>query len=287
MKLSALPIILIGLAVGVVVASWAFFHKYRLNSEQAKFNNDQAQLLEDEAAKMPTARKRVQDAENLVREKEAAWNEVVATRTLPGRSPVGIDLNQNDWQLAIEVRRFRNSAQRALNAQLKRGGVTVVNGPSIPMPEPNSTAVLSNYFNYPAVSFPVLIWDLGAVTIRGTYKQISDHVRAWSRMPNYLAVTDGLQITGTSPMLTATYNLSLVGYIEVDALYPALPEGGAPAGGGGAPGPGGPGGSPFGSGAGGPPGGPPGGFPGGRGGPGGGPPVGPQGGPPGAPIPSR
>lgn len=267
MKLSALPIILIGLAVGVVVASWAFFHKYSLNMEQAKFNNDQAQLLEDEAAKMPQARKRVEDATAMVREKEEAWAQVVSTRTLPGRGPIGIDLNQNDWQLAIETRKFRNSAQRALNSQLKRGGVTVVQGPAIPFSDLNAPAILSNYYNYPAISFPVLIWNLGTVTVRGTYGQISSHIRAWSRMPNYLAVTDGLQINGTSPALTATYNLTIVGYIEVEGLYPSVPEGG---GGGGAP-------------SGGPPigGGPPGGFPGPPGGPGGrgGPPPGVPGGP--------
>lgn len=284
MKLSALPIILIGLAVGVVVASWAYFHKYALNMEQAKFNNDQADLLEAEAAKMPTAQRRVADAEAMVREREEAWGQIVASRTLPSQAPVGIDLNQNDWQLAIETRKFRNNAQRALNAQLKRGGVTVIAGPAIPSPDLNAPAILSSYFNYPAVSFPVLIWDLGTVTIRGTYKQISDHIRAWSRMPNYLAVTDGLQINGTSPALTATYNLTVVGYIEVESLYPSVPEGGAPAAGGGGPVGGGP---PVGAGI-------PGGFPGAPGGRGGGPPPGVPTGPPagaggprGAPIPTR
>lgn len=281
MKLSALPIILIGLAVGVVVASWAFFHKYNYNMAQAKINNEHGDALKAEGDLMPRARKRVEDAENMVREKEEAWGQIVATRTLPGSPPVGINLNQNDWHLAIAVRNFRNNAQRALNAQLKRGGVTVVNGPLIPLPPEEATAVLSTYFNYPAVSFPVLVWDLGQVTVRGTYKQISDHVRAWSRMPNYLAVADGLTISGTAPALTGTYNLTVVGYIEVDSLYPAVPQGGAQAAGG-APA----GGPPLGGmGA---PGGPGGIRPGvpGPGGPG---PAGPPGpgGPRGAPIPIR
>ena len=244
MKISALPIILIGLAVGVVVLSYAFFWEYKPNMDQAAFNTEQARALETEANKMPQAKKRVAMAEQMVREREAAWNAIVATRTLPATlSSGGINLNQNAWQLVIDARKYRNNAQRAVNAQLKRGGVTVVNGPAVPFPDETAPTILANYFNYPAVPFPVVIFDLGSVTVRGNYSQIANHVRSWSTMPRYLAVTDGLQITGTSPQLTATYNLSVVGYIEVAGLYPPVPEGGAasnsPSGPGG-PGPGAP-----------------------------------------------
>jgi hypothetical protein len=191
---------------------------------------------------MPQAKKRVALAEQMVREREAAWSAIVATRTLPATlGEGGINLNQNSWQLVIDARKYRNNAQRAVNAQLKKGGVTVVNGPAVPFPDETAPTILANYFNYPAVPFPVVIFDLGTVTVRGNYSQISSHIRSWSTIPNYLAVTDGLQIVGTSPQLTATYNLSVVGYIEVDALYPAVPEGGGAAqgpggGGGGRPG---------------------------------------------------
>ena len=247
MKLSALPIILIGLAVGVVVLSYAFFWEYKPNMDQATFNTEQARALETEANKMPLAKKRVELAEQMVREREAAWGAIVATRTLPATlSGGGLNLNQNAWQLVIDARKYRNNAQKAVNTQLKKGGVVVVNGPAVPFPDETAPTILANYFNYPAVPFPVVIFDLGTVTIRGNYSQIANHIRAWSTMPRYLAVTDGLQITGTSPQLTATYNLSVVGYIEVDGIYPPVPEGGGTASGagGGAPGPGAGGGAP-------------------------------------------
>jgi hypothetical protein len=233
MKLSALPIILIGLAVGVVVLSYAYFHEFAPNMTQAQYNNEHADLLQQEANKMPQAKKRVETAEKLVREREDAWAQIVARRTLPSSLAAGgINLNQDDWHLANDTRKFRNIAQRDLNRQLKRGGVTVVNGPAVPFPDFEAPAVLANYFNYPAFPFPVVLYDLGQVTVRGTYQQISDHIRAWSTMPNYLAVTDGLQITGTAPQLTATYNLSVLGYLEVPGLFTPVPEGA----GGGAPG---------------------------------------------------
>jgi hypothetical protein len=243
MKISALPIILIGFALGVVVLSYAFFWEFKPNMDQASFNTEQARALETEANKMPLAKKRVELAEQMVREREAAWGAIVATRTLPAMlSGGGINLNQNAWQLVIDARKFRNNAQRAVNSQLKRGGVTVVNGPAVPFPDETAPTILANYFNYPAVPFPVVIFDLGTVTVRGNYSQIANHVKSWSTMPRYLAVTDGLAITGTSPQLTATYNLSVVGYIEVNALYPPVPEGGAASNSPG--GPGGPGGAP-------------------------------------------
>jgi hypothetical protein len=242
MKLSALPIILIGLAVGVVVLAYAFFWEYKPNMDQAAFDTEQARALETEANKMPLAKKRVELAEQMVREREAAWSSIVATRTLPSMlARGGINLNQNAWQLVIDARKYRNNAQRAINAQLKKGGVVVVNGPAVPFPDETAPTILANYFNYPAVPFPVVIFDLGTVTVRGNYTQIANHVRSWSTMPNYLAVTDGLQITGTSPQLTGTYNLSVVGYIEVGGLYPPVPEGGAASTGTGGTTPGGPG----------------------------------------------
>jgi hypothetical protein len=50
-------------------------------------------------------------------------------------------------------------------------------------------------------------------------------------MPNYLAVADGLQITGTTPTMTGRYNLTVVAYIRGDKIAPPVPEGGAAPGG--------------------------------------------------------
>lgn len=279
MKLSALPIILIGLAVGVVVLSYAYFHHYAPNMTQKAYDDEVRALYEAEAAKMPAAKRRVEQANQMVSDTEDAWSSIVATSTLPNDLYAGgINVNQDTWHLVIDARKFRNNVQRALNKQLKRGGVEVINGPSVPMPTYDPGAILSSYFNYPSVvPFPVVIFNLGTVTVRGSYSEISAHIRSWSNMPNYLAVTDGLQLQGTE-QLTATYNLTLVGYIAAETVYPPVPEQGGGNAGGQAPGAGGPGGSGapgrggLGAGVGGPPPGvvpggpPPGAFPGGRGG---------------------
>jgi len=241
MKIGALPIFLIGLAVGVIALSYAFFREWQPNKTETRYYQELRQLREAEGAKLADAEKRVEDAKAMVNEKAAEWRTVVQQHTPPpALSRGGINLAVNAWQLTVDARAFRNNVQRALNAQVRKGGITVVNGPTVPFPEEEATSVVANYFNYPAIPFPVVIFDLGAVTVQGTYDQIAANVRSWSRMPGYLAVADGLALTGTSPALTGTYNLSLVGYIRGDRVYPAVPAGAAPqdgAGGGGLAGP--------------------------------------------------
>jgi hypothetical protein len=241
MKIGALPIFLIGLAVGVIALSYAYFREWMPNKTEAMYYQELRQQREAEGAKLPAAEKRVEDAKAMVNEKAAEWRNVVEQHTPPANlSSGGINLAVNAWQLTVDARTFRNNVQRALNAQVRRGGVTVVNGPTVPFPDEDATTVVANYFNYPAIPFPVVIFDLGTVTVQGTYAQIMANVRSWSGMRGYLAVADGLALTGTSPQLTGTYNLSLVGYIRGDRVYPAVPAGAAPSSDGGGFGGGGP-----------------------------------------------
>ncbi|MBC8065997.1 MAG: hypothetical protein H7Y17_14280 [Chlorobia bacterium] len=271
MKLSPLTIILIGVAILIMALSYGFFQHYMPNSTEAKFYNDYAAQLESEGNKLPQAESRLKKAEELVTTKAAEWRAVVSSKTpLPDVNQKGINLNVDAWQLTTDTKKFRDNIQRAVNAQLVKGGVKVIgNGPQIPTSSDNASDILSTFYNYPSIAFPVTIFELGQVTVEGREDQIMENVRAWKNMPRYLAVTDGLQITGTSPLLRGTYSVTLVGFIRGKQIFPTVPEGAAPAGGAGGGGAGRVGGAP---GAFGPPTGfgPPAGF----GGPGGAPPGG-------------
>lgn len=285
MKLSPLTIILIGVSILIIAISYGLFQHWMPNTTEAHYYETYAQQLEAEGNKLPQAQNRLKNAEALVKTKADEWRAVVATKTpAPSLEGRGIDLSLNGWQLVVDSKKFRNNIQRAVNAQLVKGGVKIVGqGPQVPEPGDDASGILAGYYNYPAIAFPVVIFDLGQVTVEGTYNQIMENVRSWKNMPHYLAVADGLQITGTSPKLRGTYSVSIVGYIRGKQLFPPVPEG---AGGGGTA-PGGPGGANGPVGIGGPagrPGGPGGpgfapnrgiGGPGGVGGPG------PIGGPPG------
>lgn len=233
MKLGFLSYLSIGIALAVIILSFAYFMKYQPDMEEAKGRDDHAQALEAEGAKLPQAQKRYAQAVQMVNQTVTDWQNVVATRTPPNSlQKGGINMAVNAWQMTVDVRYFRNSIQSAVNRQIKHGGVTVVNGPTIPFPSDNASGIIAEFFNYPAIPFPVVIFDLGQVTVEGTYEQIKENMKGWSTMPNYLAVADGLALTGTAPVLTGTYNLTIVGYVKADAVYPAVREGGAPSTGG-------------------------------------------------------
>lgn len=227
MKIGPISVILIGVMVGVIALSFGYFSHWKPKSIETQRYREYREVLAAEHAKGPQAVRRVEDAVRKRNRAMAEWREIVATRTPPiDPKAGGIDLGYNGWELVNVVHEYRNNIQVALNRQLKAGGVTVVNGPTIPNPPQEPNAILGNYFNYPAIPYPVVIFDLGQVTVRGNFKQITDHVQAWSNMPRYLAVTDRLAFTGTSPNLTGTYNLTIVGFVRGKRLFPPVPTGG-------------------------------------------------------------
>jgi len=266
MKLSPWVIYLIGAAVAVIALSYGFFQQWMPNDAERAAYVTRVEELNTVIRQEPQARRRVEDAKALVEAEAAKWRAVVSRRT--PRTTVeqgGINLAVNPWQLTVDVQSYRNNIQRAVNRQVKAGGVTVIQGPTVPGVPISTPAnrILADYFNYTAYGFPVVVFDLGTVTVEGTYEQIKANVKAWSSMPNYLATTSGLTLSGTGRTLTGTYSVSIVGFIRGKEIFPQVPEGTAAGGGGGIGGPGGFGG------------------PAGLGGPGGPPGFGGPGGPPG------
>lgn len=260
MKLSPITIIILGIAVAVIALSYGFFWQVIPNLAEAHNFDQSRQTLQDAADQLPAANKRVAQAKALVEKSAAEWQDISAVRTPPQDiSQGGISLAVNAFQLSVDTQKFRNSVQKAVNARVRIGGVKVVNGPYVTGPAVDEPAsqLLANYYNFGQYPFPVVIFDLGTVTVQGRYEQILANVRAWKNMPHYLAVTDGLQITGTSPILTGTYNLQIVGFIRGKDIFPNVPEqaatsatGGRGGFGGGPGGPGGFGGGPGGFGGG-------------------------------------
>lgn len=247
MKLSFATIIIMAVSIAVGILSFAFFHQWIPTMTVAHNYDTYREQLTTEANKESQVKRRVEKAIQAVQVKTDAWNGYVAVKTPPTNvSDGGISLTVNPYQLTVDTQKFRNSIQKAVNAQVKKGGVKVEVGPLVrgPQSTDDAGALLADFYNYPGIKFPVVLFDLGQVTVTGTYEQIMANVRAYKSMPRYLAVTDGLAITGTSPNLTGTYNLSIVGFIRGKEIFPTVPAGVATAGGalGGFGGPGGPGG---------------------------------------------
>lgn len=248
MKLRPLTIILIGLSVGLSALAFAYFQYWAPNKAEAQMNRDQREALITEVNKRSGLKKTLADAEVRNTQLYSQWRDTVAQRS-PSTSAAtgGVDLTVNAWQLTVESRKYRNNVQSILNAQLRRGGVKVLDpAPFVTMPDDAAPGILASYYNVPPMPFPVVIFDLGVVRVQGTYAQIMDHIRAYKSMPQYFAVVHDVRLDGTAPVLTASYQLSIIGYIRTNEVYPKVPEvaggnqqqgggpgGGAPAGGGG------------------------------------------------------
>ncbi|MFI5384868.1 MAG: hypothetical protein ACHQ50_02000 [Fimbriimonadales bacterium] len=222
MKLSGWTIIVIGVCLGLSAICYSYFQVYAPSEDAAQYMRDYKANLETQAGKQKKAEDRVRKAQKLVQIAADKWNVYVAKFT-PSDSLAanGINVFENPFQLVVDSPKYRNNAQRAFNAQLHAGGVTILSAQDIPPPTDSEKDILASYYNYPAFLFPVVLWELGPVTVKGTYAQICQNVRSWTNMPHYLAVVDGLRFDGTSPILTATYNVTIVGFIRSRAIFPA------------------------------------------------------------------
>jgi hypothetical protein len=249
MKLSAGIWILIGFCICFccLVGGWV---TYQPNMDEAHNRDLNREAADNEHAKEPQAKKRLAGAVKLVEAENATWKTVSMEKTPPSTlAGGGIDIGEDGAQLVVDSRHFRDSMQTAVNHQVRVGGVKLISnpGPRVADPGESPSTILAEFYNFPAIPFPVVIFDFGTITVEGTYEQITANVRAWAHMPNYLAVSDGLRLEGTSPHLQGTYALSIVGYIRGHKLFSPLPEvpgsanGGAGGGGrGGGPGAAGP-----------------------------------------------
>jgi hypothetical protein len=247
MKISPWTIIVVGLSISLIMISYALFQFFLPNSNQAALFRTWGQELKAEADKLPRAKKRVDNAIEQVKEAEAKWDVVVRTKTPPSSvESGGINLAVDRYTLTVHSLRFRDSVQSAINRQMRSGGVTVISGAAVPPPTDDPATILSSYYLYPdSTAMPVAVFDLGQVTVRGTWDQIRANIENWSNMPNYLAVADNVTIVESADrQLTATYDLTVVAFVRGKEISPAIPGAGAVAaapGGFGAPGAPGPG----------------------------------------------
>lgn len=215
-KLSAWVWLVCGVFIGLTILSYAYFQFYGPDTLEAQYTEEYVQKLNAEGAKLGAAKQRVENAKLRVEEITERWRQVSDAKIRNGF----INLNQDPLSLTVNVQRYRDKVQSAVNRQMKVGGVTVVNGPSVPPPSNDPTTLLTSYFNVNRLPFPVVIFELGSVTVRGTFDQIARNMQGWTNMPDYFAVADGLTITGTSPELTATYNVVIVGFLPGQVTGP-------------------------------------------------------------------
>jgi Tfp pilus assembly protein PilO len=75
------------------------------------------------------------------------------------------------------------------------------------------------------------VYDLGQVTVQGTFENILKHAERWNKFDR-LVLMDGLTLSGNSPALTGSYTLrAFIFTHNTDKAGPAIPQAAAAAGG--------------------------------------------------------
>ena len=214
-KLSPLTIVIVGVAFMAMIFLGFWFLKINPERQEIHYFSDKSSELDgiiSESSKK-AAVERVREARQKVRDAEVAWKQVTSWRT---PSAGTINMTPNRWQLVVNTRRWHSKAEADLNRWARRGGVTLVTPARllVPYPTDQPNDLVQYYFNYPALPFPVAIWDMGTVTVQGTWDQIMTNVRGWSQIPGYIASVRGLSLSGTGSRLTGTYGLTVVVYVN-------------------------------------------------------------------------
>jgi len=246
-------VVIIGVVLTILVGAGIFIGlikpmKDRLDAANSKYDS-QTQTRDKAKSDLPVAKKDLEKAKVEVAEAQSRW--AVYDRRL---MPV-IDLtNRFTGTKQLWNEQLRVLGPKILKFLYDDRSVKVVSEKiAIAAPSGDPNAVVRKLFIYP----------MGAITVQGTFDQVLKHTERWNNFDR-LAMVSGLTLSGNSPTLTGTYNLTVFEITHFDKVGPEIPRAGNVTGGGG---------------GGGYPGGPPGGFPGGF--PGGGPPGGFPGGPPG------
>jgi hypothetical protein len=214
-KLSALTYIVV--AAVLIAVTWAGFWLQKIGPDSTEIGYWQEQNEKLDTIISPASQKR---AQNRVREAlqkkyeaELNWKRVVEARTPPESQ---INMIPHRWQVVVDARRWHGRVERDVNAWFRKTNVRLIDPlvVTVPYPTDRPNELIQYYFNYPAFPFPICIWDLGVITVEGSYERIMAHIRSWSRMPNYIASVRGLSLTGTGNSLRGTYGLTLLAYVN-------------------------------------------------------------------------
>lgn len=224
-RLSPITFFVCGLVL--ILVTWAgfwFFSISKTRTEIGYWEKHVAELRQIASAEsQKAAQERVRTALEKVSEAEQEWKLIADTRT---PSMGRMNLMTHRWQSTVDVRKWHSQVEADLRSWIQKSGVRILQpvqnaevGPFVPYPTDLPNELVEFYFHYPAIPFPVCVWDLGTITVEGTYDQITNHVRSWTKIPGYVAMVRGLGITGTGSRLRGSYNLVVVAYVNTEYVF--------------------------------------------------------------------
>jgi hypothetical protein len=260
-KLTKAHVFIIGLVVALILGVAFFFLGPQKTRQNLTTWNGRLAAAEAVISTEDAKKKALEEARQEVAAKQALWSRISATK-MP-KPPIDLSKSGDREQMLAMIRLWnepRITVPLMEKFALDTDDVIVTTNFGVPGQPTDPRAIPQQQIE----------WNLGTITVSGTFQNILKYMKRWNNAPRVVAV-DGFSLSGQSPFLTASANITV--YI-FPIPNPAAPQqsggfgGGMGYGGGmnsgGYGGPPGPGGSAmpgdFGPGA--PPGGPPGASPG-------------------------
>ncbi len=196
-KISVLNVGLIGLMVALNIGVAIFFMVIRPTQARIAILDSEITKYSSRAAERGRVEAELEAAKEDQQKQRQDWAMAMAT-LMP-------DLDLTDRIKALpafwrEPERTQRVLEQFLNSQTSRNQITSVSHSfSFPAPgtDPN------------ALPWPEWQVDFGQQQVRGSFKQILDHIRRWNQAPR-LVIVDGLSLSGISPQINASYTARML-----------------------------------------------------------------------------
>jgi hypothetical protein len=205
-----------GIVACILIGTGFYFLSIQPNSQalaiQQKHNAD----LQGVVAKMPMAEKRVQDAKDEQALVTRGWADYIIRKSPPTST---INLAQNRWKISTQYQTFITKLTLDVTNHIRKTGVTIQKGPGVPPTTDNPNILISDVFHFgKGLSYPCAVYPFKGIEVRGTFDKILKHFESWNKFPNYIALADGLKLSGTSPNLVGTYDLTVLVFPRGDSI---------------------------------------------------------------------
>lgn len=201
---------------------WLFFVPKTKEKEALKLINEE---MKSQCVREVQAKKRDSEVHKKIEQMEKEWAEIVSVYT-PPKSPTvgGIDLCRNRWQITADIQNYAHQLQKRINHFMTQGGITLIRAAVVPPPPVSAIDIVEQYFNYPSITFPVAVLEMGEVCVKGSYSQLITHLKSWKNFKEAIPIIHQIKIAGTTPDTYGFYQLALVVYVRADKISPKVPE---------------------------------------------------------------
>lgn len=205
-KLTRAHIWIIGLVIAIIVATGFYFLGIAKTKENLNLVQQRIKTADD------TIARRVQNERDLEKAKkevaDARHTFAVTTATKMPKPPIDLRNQDPDAQVKAmmelwkEPKRLYDMAQ---NFALSTDNVAVRTQFGVPAPPADPRLIPTTVIEIP----------LGTVTAYGKFEDVLNYMRRWNKFGRLVSV-DGLQLQGTSPLLTGTAQLTVYIFPETN-----------------------------------------------------------------------